>query len=72
MAPLPDGVVAQITFDVDDAPDGTVGAVRFSTDPPASFGSVTGQSIPGQIQDGSVLIESRRHRVFMPLIQRGP
>jgi Leucine-rich repeat (LRR) protein len=72
MSQLPDGVVVHLTFDVGDAPEGTIAPVRFSEDPPVSFGSVTGQSIPGQAGDGSILIESRGYRTFIPVVMREP
>jgi hypothetical protein len=45
-----------------------VAEVKSSFDPPASFGSVTGSSVPGIMYDGSVwILTSGYGQVFLPL-----
>ncbi|MCA9994880.1 MAG: PKD domain-containing protein [Anaerolineales bacterium] len=56
LASLPSGDIATITFTTADVGSEVVTAVNFSTDPSASFGSNTGQSIPGTTTNGSVTI----------------
>jgi hypothetical protein len=59
LAALPDGALATLTLTTtcDPAPGSCIVArVGFSDDPPASFGSTDGQSIPGTTSDGSVAI----------------
>ena len=56
LASLPNGVIATMTFMTADVGSETVTAVNFSTDPPPSFGSNTGQSIPGTTTGGTVTI----------------
>ena len=53
---LPDGVLADITFDV--APTAPAGesVLRFSNDPAPSLGSTTGTAVPGTFAGGSVQI----------------
>lgn len=52
---LPDGVIASLTLATGNAPDGTVAPVTFSPEPPVSFGTTYGGSIPGAATPGSVL-----------------
>jgi hypothetical protein len=47
---------------------GAVTAVRFSPDVPASFGGAAGQSIPGETEDGSVVVTP--NTVYLPLMKR--
>lgn len=56
LASLPNGVIATVTFTAADVEVETVTAVNFATDPPPSFGSTTGQSIPGTTTGGTVTI----------------
>lgn len=63
LAPLPTGVLMTIDFTVrttaacqPTAPATYLAAVNFAADPPASFGSTTGASVPGQTANGSVVI----------------
>jgi hypothetical protein len=72
LMPLPDGELLSITFDVAEAPEGTITAVRFAQDPLPSFGSVDGTSILGATSDGSIFIGDWRYRLFLPMVQRGP
>lgn len=51
---LPDGVIASITVATGNAPDGTIAPVNFSSEPPPSFGSTIGTSVPGVAISGSV------------------
>jgi hypothetical protein len=53
---VPDGDLITITFDVGSPTVETEAPVLFSLDPAPSFGNTTGDSVPGQILDGSVLI----------------
>jgi len=71
LAALPDGVIVSITLDVGSPPSTTEAAVNFSQDPPASFGSTAGQSIPGTTDNGSVLIAAQRPKaIYLPLLLR--
>ena len=57
LASLPDGVLVNITLKTKNPLSPVSAKVGFSTSsPPASFGSDTGQSVPGSTLDGSVQI----------------
>ncbi len=59
LSALPDGALATIAFQVICQPPSStpiLASVGFSTDPAASFGSTSGQSVPGTTADGSVAI----------------
>jgi len=57
LASLPDGVLVKITLKTKNPLSPVSAKVGFSTtSPPASFGSDTGQSVPGSTLDGSVQI----------------
>ena len=54
-------------------PPGDVWAMLQSSDnPPASFGSVDGQSLPGGVDMGSVLITLLNNRIYLPLTMGTP
>ncbi len=57
LASLPDRDIVSITFGTGSPTVLTTAYVAFSTNPPVSFGSTTGQSIPGTADDGSVRIQ---------------
>lgn len=57
LASLPAGITVQITFGTGNPAVATNVFVNFATDPPASFGSTTGQSVPGATDNGSVRVE---------------
>jgi PKD repeat protein len=56
LASLPSGVIATMTFTTANVGATTETAVTFSADPPVSFGSNTGQSIPGTTTNGTITI----------------
>jgi len=56
LASLSDGAIVYLTLNVGNPPGTTEAAVSFSSDPAASFGNTSGQSVPGTTNDGSVLI----------------
>ena len=56
LASLSDGAIVYMTLNVGSPPSAMEAAVNFSSDPAASFGNTSGQSIPGATDDGSVLI----------------
>ena len=56
-SPLPDGQIGVITLGVGNPPSPTEAAVAFSSDPVASFGNTSGQSVDGTADGGSVLID---------------
>jgi hypothetical protein len=74
LARLPDGEPVRLTFDVGRPPAPETSPVRFSSDPPPSFGSTTGGSVPGMAEDGSVRIGTGPAAlVHLPLLFRnGP
>lgn len=55
-SPLPDGQIGAITLGVGNPPSQTEAAVAFSSEPVASFGNTSGQSVDGTADGGSVLI----------------
>lgn len=57
LAGLPPGTIVSITLETGNPALSQEAPVGFSNDPPPSFGSSTGQSIPGTTDDGSVLIQ---------------
>ena len=65
---LADGVVAEVTFIVDAFMGTDTMNVSFSQHPGASFGSTTGQSVPGNTSNGVVLINPAT--LYLPLISR--
>ena len=56
LAWLSDGTLASVTLHTGNPPTSTEAAVAFSTDPIASFGNTSGQSVPGSTDNGSVWI----------------
>ncbi len=71
LARLPDGDLVQVTFDAGDPAGPLSSPVRFSRDPPASFGSTSGTSIPGATADGSVRFGAGvAGRIYLPLLHR--
>ncbi len=56
LASLPNGTIAEITFEVGDPDSTTEAAVNFSSDPAASFGDTDGNDATGTTDNGSVLI----------------
>jgi hypothetical protein len=67
---LPDGAVANVTFDVKNPPGDFLAKVDYSQDPAASFGSTTGQSVNGLLQNGSVWISRLVNYLYLPLTRR--
>jgi hypothetical protein len=67
-AALPSGELLSISFLVGE-PDGTfLAEVNSSNDPPASFGSPAGASLPGTLEDGSILIfDTSSNHIFLPV-----
>jgi hypothetical protein len=70
LEPLPDGVIANITFNTGDPLIG--GAhIQFSRRPAASFGNKAGQSVVGTTEGGSVInAVTTWHYLYLPLILR--
>jgi len=68
LAPIPDGNFLTIKLRTLNAPDGTIAAVNFSTDPAPSFGKTDGQSEPGIGVDGSVQFGEASWFSFLPLL----
>ena len=66
LSPLPDGVIASVTFGVGSPASTTEAAVNCSLDPAAAFGSTSGASVPGTCSDGSVLIKVTNHPTPTP------
>ncbi len=66
LSSLPGGVLATLTFAVGPAPFGSQAPVAFAAAPAASFGSASGQSLPGHALSGAVLIGS--HPRYLPLL----
>jgi hypothetical protein len=67
---LPDGPIAFITFTVTDSIDQAETNLAFSTEPGASFASLTGQSILGSAEDGRIVISNTSliHQIYLPFI----
>lgn len=53
---LRDGVLAEVIFTTAEVSSVTTATVTFATNPPATFGSITGQDVPGVATSGSVRI----------------
>jgi len=68
--PLPDGVIATITFNTGDSSVGGA-EIRFSHSPAASFGDTTGKSVAGVTEGGAVInAVTTWHYLYLPLILR--
>jgi hypothetical protein len=69
---LPDGVLAYVAFDVVSTTQAVETWLRFSDDPPISFGDTAGHSVPGSARDGALLITQRPadspHQLYLPLV----
>lgn len=68
LAALPDGVIATLTFNVGNPSSATNVAVGFAASPAVSFGSTTGESVPGMAEDGSVQITPGTQPVPRPAL----
>ncbi len=53
---MPSGMVASVEFGMASPGNTTEAAIDFSDDPAASFGTTSGQSVPGTTEDGSTRI----------------
>ncbi len=56
LSALDDGTIATLTFDIGSPTSATSATVGFASNPPVSFGSTTGASVPGTAAGGSVQI----------------
>jgi len=66
--PLPAGDLVTVNLMAGEPQGQFVAEIKSSFDPPASFGSVTGSSVPGIMYDGSVwILTSGYGQVFLPL-----
>ncbi len=63
---LSDGPVVYMILDVASSPGGTQSAVRFSLDPAASFGDMSGQSVPGT----ATPMGRGPYQIYLPVLKR--
>ena len=69
---LASDVLMTVFLDAGKPQEDFVAKVMSSRDPKASFGSLTGSSLPGKVLDGSVLIfGSSVSRTFLPVTIHG-
>ena len=57
LASLPNSTIASIQLNIGNLSSPVDSPVTFSQDPQVSFGSISGESVPGTTDNGSVLIE---------------
>jgi hypothetical protein len=75
-AALPDGTLATLTFEVANPTTATTVPIGFASQPPLSFGSPQGTSIPGTANSGTVQIMPdsgptiNSNRLYLPVIIR--
>jgi Tol biopolymer transport system component len=70
LAEIPDGTFLNVKLTAGSAPGAFLAEVKSSDDPTASFGSLSGTSLPGVLQDGSVWISQLVNNLFLPLVRR--
>ena len=71
LASLSYGAIVSVTLNVGSPPIRAELAVNFSQDPAASFGDTSGQSVPGTMDAGSVLIvPTDTYQVHLPLLRK--
>jgi hypothetical protein len=66
-ASLPAGNIITVTLEAGNPQGNFIAEVKSSLDPPASFGSPTGTSLPGKLVDGSIWIFNNLGRIFLPV-----
>jgi hypothetical protein len=66
-ASLPAGNIMTVTLEAGNPQGNFIAEVKSSLDPPASFGSPTGTSLPGKLVDGSIWIFNNLGRIFLPV-----
>jgi len=69
---LPDKNLLTLNLTTGNPPGDFWAMLQSSDNPPASFGSVSGQSLPGGVDMGSVLITLLNNRVYLPLTMGPP
>jgi hypothetical protein len=67
---LQDGAIATITLSIGSTPDPILVPVDASHDPWASFGSPSGLSLPGFMDDGSVWVTNRLFRIYIASVNQ--
>jgi hypothetical protein len=67
---IPDGAFLNVRLTAGGPQGAFLAQVKSSDDPAASFGSLSGTSLPGLLQDGSVWISQLATNLFLPWIRR--
>lgn len=68
--PLPAGEILSFKAEVAQVEKAANAELRFSHDPPASFGDDKGQSVPNRTQDGAVVITTGNNELLLPVVIR--
>jgi len=63
---LPDGVLAEVIYNVGQPDQASLSPVTFFYEPPVSLGSTAGESVPVLPEDGSVWVYTLIRRIFLP------
>jgi hypothetical protein len=66
-ATLPEGDLLTVKFGIGGPSGDFIAEVKSSSEPPASFGSSTGTSLPGTMIDGSIKIFTSFSQIFLPI-----
>jgi hypothetical protein len=69
-AELADGLLAYVTLEVGSPPGAFLAHINSSNDPSASFGSLTGLSLPGFMENGTLIITDDLFKTFLPYLDK--
>ena len=71
LAALPDGALISVTLGVTPTVNTPLESpLPFAQEPQPSFGATNGSSVPGAVQDGSVLVGGNVYPLYLPVVRR--